>query len=123
SGMWSQQMIESDGGFYIPTILGQSSDWLISVNLRASMPKLSFIKAYANIGFDQLQDENETLWEAGFLISIIDRKLEVYFPALWSQNIQDVFELNNQTSYGEKIRFTMRMELANPFKVLKELKL
>jgi len=55
-------------------------------------------------------------------VSFIDRKFEVYFPALWSQNIQDVFELNQNTSYGEKIRFTMRMELANPFKYLKEVR-
>jgi len=123
-GMWSQQMIESDGGFYIPTILGQNSEWLTAINVRASMPKLSFIKAYANLGFDQQwsMGGGETLWEAGFLLSFIDHKFEVYFPALWSQNIQDVFELNQNTSYGEKIRFTMRMELANPFKYLKEVR-
>ena len=124
-GMWSQQMIVSDGGFYIPTILGQNSDWLMAINLRASMPKLSFIKAYANLGFDQQYKtgKGETLWEAGMLLSIIDRKFEVYFPLLWSQNIQDVFDLNSQSHYGEKIRFTMRMELASPFKYLKEVRL
>jgi len=122
-GMWSQQMIESDGGFYIPTIIGQNGEWLTSLNLRASLPKFSFIKAYANIGFSELvYSDNSMLWEAGFLLSFIDRKFEVYFPALWSQNIQDVFELNQNTSYGEKIRFTMRMELANPFKYLKEVR-
>jgi len=122
-GFWSQQMIESDGGFYIPTALGQNSDWLTSFNMRASLPKLSFIKAYANIGFSEpVLSTSAVLWEAGFLLSIIDRKLEVYFPALWSQNIHDNFELNKQTSYGEKIRFTMRMELANPFKYLKEVR-
>ncbi|MCK5857497.1 MAG: M1 family metallopeptidase [Bacteroidales bacterium] len=122
-GMWSQQMIESDGGFYIPTILGQNAEWLGAINLRASLPKLSFIKVYANLGFQHASlVQLDPLWEAGFLISIIDRKLEVYFPALWSQDIQDVFELNKNTSYGEKIRFTMRMELADPFKYLKEVR-
>ena len=122
-GFWSQQMVESDGGFYIPTALGQNGEWLTALNLRASLPKLSFIKAYANIGYSESPlVSNSVLWEAGFLVSIIDRKLEVYFPALWSQDIQDVFELNQNTSYGEKIRFTMRMELANPFKLLKEVR-
>ena len=123
SGMWSQQMVESDGGFYIPTILGQNGKWLGAVNVRASLPKLSFIKAYANLGLDYNEFvQTDAMWEMGFLISIIDRKFEVYFPALWSQNIQDAFELNQNTSYGEKIRFTMRMELANPFKYLKEVR-
>ncbi len=122
-GMWSQQMIESDGGFYIPTILGQNADWLESVNIRASLPKVGFIKGYANLGFQQSAIADlDPMWEMGFLVSFIDRKFEVYFPALWSQNIQDVFELNQNTSYGEKIRFTMRMELADPFKYLKEVR-
>ena len=123
SGIWSQQMIPNDGGFYVPTILGSFSDWLIAVNLRASVPKLSFIKAYMNIGFDNSFNGNtETLWEAGMLLSVVDRKFEVYFPFLWSKEIQDVFDLNNQNSYGEKIRFTMRLELLNPVKYLKEVR-
>ena len=123
NGLWKQQMIVSDGGFYIPTFLGQSSTWLTSVNLRASVPRFSLIRAYFNIGFDQrgYNGPGETLWEAGFILSIIDRKFEVYFPALWSQNIQDVFDISGSNSYGEKIRFTMRLELANPMKILKDI--
>jgi len=123
NGMWSQQMIVSDGGFYIPTSLGQNADWLGSINLRASLPKLSFIKAYANLGFHHTELANSSsMWEMGFLLSFIDRKFEVYFPALWSQNIQDVFDLNQNTNYAGKVRFTMRMELASPFKYLKEVR-
>jgi hypothetical protein len=123
SGLWAQQMLVSDGGFYVPTVLGQVSDWMFAVNMRASVPHFSLVRAYFNIGFDQdiSGDGTETLWESGFILSIIDRKFEVYFPLLWSQNIQDGLDLNKQDKYGEKIRFTMRLDLANPFKILKNI--
>jgi hypothetical protein len=123
SGLWAQQMMVSDGGFYVPTVLGQVSDWMFAVNMRASVPHFSLVRAYFNIGFDQGINDGatETLWESGFILSIIDRKFEVYFPLLWSQNIQDGLDLNKQDKYGEKIRFTMRLDLANPFKILKDI--
>ncbi len=128
NGLLGNQMVQRDGGFYIPSALGRSWGFLGSINLRSSIPFTNFIKIYFNAGVSvnptslQIQDSKSPLYEGGVILSIINKDLEIYFPVLLDAKTKNYLALNN-ISYANTIRFTMRLNLLNPFKALKELHL
>ena len=125
-GLLSAQMTPVEGGFSIYTPLGRSWSWLSAVNLKTSLPFTNLIRLYADFGIypDGLNNNKpKMLYEGGAYLNIIPHYLEVYFPVFWSKEIQDVAELNNKAFYEQKIRFTFRMDLMNPFKMLREIEL
>ncbi len=128
NGLLGNQMVQRDGGFYIPSALGRSWGFLGSINLRSSLPFTNFIKIYFNAGVSvnptslQVQDSKSPLYEGGVILSIINKDLEIYFPVLLDAKTKNYLALNN-ISYANTIRFTMRLNLLNPFKALKELHL
>ena len=123
-GLLSHQMTPADGGFYLPSPLGRSRDIILALNLRSSLPLVSFIKVYGNFGysFDKLAYA-PFLYETGFMFTILDGGFEVYFPALISEEYTNQFNLNPNHSYWNTVRFTLRLDLLNPFKQLKRLNL
>ena len=126
SGFLSAQMTPAEGGFSIYTPLGRSWSWLSAVNLRSSLPFTNLLRIYADFGIypDGLHgNKPKMLYEGGAYLNIIPKYFEIYFPFFWSKEIQDVAELNNQPFYEQKIRFVFRMDLMNPFKVLREIEL
>ena len=126
SGFGSAQMTPAEGGFSIYTPLGRSWSWLTAVNLKSSLPFTNLVRLYADFGLypDVLHNNSpKMLYEGGACLSIIPNHVEVYFPLFWSKDIQDVAELNNKPFYEQKIRFTLRLDLMNPFKMLREIEL
>jgi hypothetical protein len=127
-GLLAAQMTQRDGGFYIPTSLGRSWGMLFAGNLRSSIPFTNLIKLYYNIGIPvnpvniAASNWDKLLYEGGAMLSIIDRKFEIYFPFILDKNTSNYYDLNN-INYSQKIRFTLRFDLADPFKLLKDLHL
>lgn len=126
AGFWSAHMQNTDGGFGIPTPLGRSWSWIAAVNLTSHIPVTNFIRVYANAGFYPSPIASQgakVLYEAGVKLTFINQYFEIYLPAFWSQEITDVAILNNRADYGQKIRFIMRLDMANPIKYLREMEL
>lgn len=127
-GLLGAQMTQRDGGFYLPSALGRSWGVIASANLRSSIPFTNLIKLYYNIGITvnptnmSASNSDKPLYEGGVILSIIDRKFEVYFPLILDKNTKNYYDLN-QIGFSQRIRFTMRMDLADPFKLLKDLHL
>lgn len=128
SGLLGAQMTQRDGGFYIPSALGRSWGAIAAVNLRSSIPFTNLIKIYFNMGIEsnpkslRYLNSNKPLYEGGVILSIINSKFEVYIPLLTDEITNNYYALNSIT-FSEKIRFTLRLDLADPFKLLKELHL
>lgn len=116
SGFLSQQMSHGMGDFKIKTPLGQSNEWIGSLNLEADLPFSKIIGVFADAGFTSYQD---FLYTAGFCIDIAG--IQVYAPLLFSQNIQDVPAFSS-TSFAERIRFVLPLEAMSPFSFIKKLK-
>jgi hypothetical protein len=123
SGIWSAQMEMEDGGFSIPSPLGRSWTWLTAINLTSHLPLTNFVHAFANLGFypNAINNKVELIYETGVKLTFIDRYFEIYLPIFYSQSISDVAALNNRPFYEQKIRFTFRLDMANPTKWLREI--
>ncbi len=124
TGLWANQTTPSDGGFYLPSPLGRSRKGLFSLNLKSNVPLLNFIKIYGNFGYG-IENAVETnfLYETGFMLSVLKGGFEVYFPVLISEHYTNQFNLNPNHTYWNTVRFTMRLDLLDPFQTLKRLNL
>ncbi len=116
--VWKNQMNENHGAFKSPTALGQSSKWLAALNLKMEAPFAIPVGVYADIG---VTEKSEVMYNAGFSFRIWRDICEVYFPVVWSNDIKTAYEANG-IEYGERIRFTLNLPAANPYKLLSDIK-
>ncbi len=127
-GLLGAQITRRDGGFYIPSALGRSWGILASANLRSSIPFTNIVKLYYNIGITvnpanmTASNYDKLLYEGGIILSLLDKKFEVYFPLILDKNTSSYYDINNY-EFRDRIRFTMNLDYFNPFKILKDLHL
>ncbi|MEN8138652.1 MAG: hypothetical protein ABFR62_09475 [Bacteroidota bacterium] len=98
SGILSQQMVISDGGF--KTKYDKFADhWIVSTNTHVSIWK--FIEVYGDVGLYKNQNHGtEFIWDTGVRFNFVPEILEVYFP-IYSNKGSEF----NTPNYEEKIRF------------------
>ncbi len=124
-GVLANQFVEGDGGFKFYSPLGQTSKWLAALNLKSSLGNLKIpVNLYGDIGTcasDGINTE-KVLYDAGVCLSIKKNVFEIYFPLLISKDMQDYKKANN-LSYPETIRFTLNLNLVNPFDLVRNFSL
>lgn len=121
SGILANQFTETDGGFKYYSPIGQTSKWLTAVNIKSSIGNLKLpLKVYADIGTtaDNGLNNEKFLYNAGLCISLMENVFEIYFPVLMSQDFKD-YEKANDLKYQETIRFTLNLNLLNPFDMVR----
>ena len=129
SGFYSHQITPADGSFYLQSPIGRSWGFISALNIRAGLPFTKFIKVYGNLGYSSsakslsVPYDKSVLGEAGVLLTFFNRNFEVYFPLLWTSQFQGVMDLRPDYKYSDNIRFTIRFDLMNPFKLKKEFNL
>lgn len=121
-GIWSQQFVRSEGGFYTPTAIGSSNRWIASVGTKFDLPfpddpdlSLFFDHGWAP---DPFSDELLGLYEGGIGLRVLNDVLTVHFPILLSPNIEQEHEIND-IGTGERIRFQLRLDRLKPFERLR----
>ncbi len=126
TGILAQQFTETDGGFkaYSPT--GQASQWLAALNIRSCLPFLSRqIRLYADFGTcdaSGLNPQNpgaQLLYNAGANLSLAKNIFEIYFPIIMSPDIQSYLYTTRKFSYLQTVRFTLNINLMNPFEFIR----
>lgn len=117
SGILSQQFNSGGGDFKIKTPLGQSNEWIVSANLKMDLPFSKSIGFFADFGYSSY---NDFLMDGGAYIRLLKGLVDIYVPFVYSQNIKDVPAFQNQT-FAERIRFTLHLDVLNPFKLDKSL--
>ena len=123
NGLAGQQFVENDGAFKTPTVLGQTWDWLGSMNLKASLPIKVPINIFADLGFFENQSvasKTSFVFDAGIQISIFRNICDIYLPLLCSENIKNAYGYSD-LKFVEKIRFTFNLNQINPFKQIKNI--
>jgi hypothetical protein len=121
----SQQFTETDGAFKFYSPLGQSSQWVAALNIKSSLGNMKLpINLYADIGTagkDGILKE-DVLYNAGVCLSLRKNMFEIYFPLLISQDFEN-YKKANSLSYAETIRFTLNLNMVNPFDLIRSIKL
>jgi hypothetical protein len=122
SGLWSQQMTNTDGGFKVFSYRGQTTKYLATLNFKTSLPGKLPLKLYADLGtYENEETDREILnYNAGLIVSFIPDNFEVYIPLMVSKQIQSTLDLN-ATSFGERIRFVLNINALNPAKIFRTL--
>ncbi|MGZ4061101.1 MAG: M1 family metallopeptidase, partial [Bacteroidia bacterium] len=125
SGVLAQQFTETDGAFKFYSPLGQSSKWIAALNIKSSLGNLKLpVNLYADLGTtakDAITNQ-KVLYDAGVCISLRKNMFEIYFPILISQDFKD-YKTANGLKYQETIRFTLNLNLLNPFDLVRNFKL
>ncbi|HEY0030410.1 MAG TPA: M1 family metallopeptidase [Bacteroidia bacterium] len=124
-GVLASQFTETDGGFKFYSPLGQSSQWVTALNIKSSLGNMKIpLRLYADIGTSASDgiSKEDVLYNAGICLSFKKDVFEIYFPLLISQDFKDYKEANG-LEYPETIRFTLNLNLVNPFKLIREFSL
>jgi hypothetical protein len=104
TGIWSQQMFVTDGGFKSQTSTYVNQIFAANLNL----PFYRFVGTFGNIAYvpTDLQNQTSLLWDYGLYLEFIPDFFEFYFPI---QNNQQFFL--SEPSYYKQIRFVLNIEL------------
>lgn len=115
-GLSFSQFTEIDGAFKVWTPLGQSSKWLIAINLKS--PKIGKLplKLYLDIGASEYNESllnEKVLHSFGVNLTIWKNVIDVYIPITYSKDIKKAIDANNK-SFFETIRFTLNLHNIKP---------
>ena len=102
TGIWSQQMFLTDGGFKSQTDAFARSILAANVNV----PFYRFIGAFGDFAIANGGNTSYEYWDYGLYIEFIPDFLEIYFPF---QNSQQM--LITEPNYYKQIRFVLNIEL------------
>ncbi len=119
NALGGNQFTEADGAFKVWTPLGQSSDYLIALNIKSPNVWKLPIRAYADIGTAGKNSllNNRLLMDAGISLSVVKNIWEVYIPLVYSNDIKKTLELNNY-KFIHTIRFTFNLHYIKPKEIL-----
>ncbi len=123
AGLATGQFVETDGAFKVYTSLGQTDNWLASVNIKS--PKIFKLPLllYADIGAcasNGIPNQN-LFYNVGIDIVIARDICEVFIPIAVSQNILDNNTLNGvKNGVFQQIRFVLNLNKINPFGLIKQ---
>src|SRR5690606_35782058 len=99
SGLYSQQIIISEGGFKSKLENPYANDWIATTN--ASTNIWRWVEAYGDLGLIKNRGEDTRfVYDSGIRLNLVTDYFELYFP-LYSNNGWEVGKEN----YGERIRF------------------
>ncbi|MDF2435717.1 MAG: hypothetical protein K0Q95_93 [Bacteroidota bacterium] len=124
-GILANQFTENEGAFKFYSPVGQSAKWLTALNLKSTLGNMKIpLALYADIGTcdnDGLITD-KILYDAGVCLTLRKNIFEVYFPVLICNDFQKYKDAND-LQYVETIRFTLNINLLNPFNLAKNFSL
>ena len=125
-----QQYFPEEGGFSIYSPLGNTKDWLLSLNVKSAVPVFDAlpIHVYGNIGaFGKNQPITEKdisnkdwAYETGVKFSFLNM-VDIYFPVMSSKNLTKASQIVT-SRYGERIRFHVKFDMLNTERLKREVK-
>jgi hypothetical protein len=108
------QTDNADGAFknYIPVY---SDHWMTTLNLQTDLPVLPF-SAYLDLG--RAHGNDELFYGTGLALNVGEGFFSLYLPIAGSNFVNDTPE--NFKDFKQNIRFSLRLNMLNPFKALNE---
>jgi hypothetical protein len=123
---FGNQFVQNDGAFAVYSGLGQTDNWLISLNASTSMPFKLPLRVYLNTGtYADIESYSLSEWfvyEAGVSLEIVPEVFEIWFPVKMSKDLKATSDFYYD-DYWEKVRFTLYLNRLDPFKFLQNFNL
>lgn len=119
-GLSFSQFTENDGAFKVWTPLGQTSKWILAMNLKSPKVGKLPVRLFADIGaseFNESLNKDKILYNAGVNITLRKNICEIYIPIFYSADIKTALEANNK-SFFETIRFTLNLHNIKPKQII-----
>ena len=112
TGLWSQNRMDNFGNFHSNNInmaIGSSTTWMSAANVYMQLPlKPGIFGAFADFGvFEDLFGTTQTIVNVGLGVKL-SNAFGVFFPLYQSSYFGNLF-----TDYGQKIRFTLKLNPIN----------
>ena len=120
SGFGFSQFADKDGALKVWTPLAQSSEWLVSANIKSPKIFILPVKVFADIVLcdGRALNKDAFLWDAGLNIVLLKDIVDVYIPFAYSNDIKKTLDLNN-VSRLNTIRFTINIDKLVPKDLIK----
>lgn len=117
NGIPFAQFVDGDGAFKTFTYLGQSSKWLLALNLKS--PKIGKIplKLFVDVGtseFNESMLNDRILYDAGIDICVWKNIFEIYIPVLYSKDIKTNLKAIGKDNFFDTVRFTLNLHNIKP---------
>ncbi|WP_232520856.1 metalloprotease [Flagellimonas nanhaiensis] len=101
SGIYSQQIIISEGGFKSQLENPFANDWIATTN--ASTNIWRWVEAYGDLGFIKNKGSNARfVYDSGVRLNLVTDYFELYFPVYSNRGWEIA-----QDNYGQRIRFVV----------------
>jgi hypothetical protein len=116
----AQQFTEEDGAFKTRMFLGQSSEYLVALNIKTPrlLKVLGFFADVGTCGSDGLFTNGQNvLFDWGINLNILEDRLNFYFPLGYSADIKSGVDANGW-NFFQRMKFTFRLEKMNPKKLV-----
>ncbi len=104
------QMVEADGAFKILTNNGQTSKWIVALNIKSPKVGKLPLKLFLDMGASEI---DRILFDAGVNICIWKNILDIYIPVFYSTDIKNELLANNK-GFFDTIRFTLNLHNIKP---------
>lgn len=117
SGALGNQVWVNNGFLKAPTAFGNSTDWLLSANLMTTVPGNTPLRLFADAGTSSTLVENtgeDLSYDAGAALVLWQDVLELYYPVVFSEDLENVLDNNNVTGW-DRLQFRLNIE---PYKLL-----
>ncbi len=120
TGILAQQFSRQEGGLTVPTFsyrLGE--DWIGGLQMSTTLPGLLPFRLYA--GLCAISPGSEAIsYEAGIELPLLKDIFVIYFPMLWSDDIDYILE-SEDISYEKLIRFELNLNKLNPLELIRKI--
>ncbi len=120
NGLGFSQFGEYDGAMKIWTPLGQTTQWLASVNLKSPRLFILPVKIFfdAAVCDGRALNDQKILWASGLNLTIWKNIIDIYIPFAYSNDIQKTLDLN-KIDFWNRIRFTLNLHKLAPKNFIK----
>jgi hypothetical protein len=117
NGVPFSQFVEGDGAFKTFTYLGQSSKWLLALNLKSPTVKKIPLRLFADIGASEFNEgmlNQRVLYDAGVNLCLWKNIFEIYVPVIYSSDIKTNLKAIGKDKFFDTIRFTLNLHNIKP---------
>ena len=115
-GIGAAQFTENDGAFKTLTYLGQTSKWIVALNIKSPKVGKLPLKLFVDLGTSEYNEsllKDRILFDAGVNICLWKNVIDIYLPFFYSTDIKNALLANNK-GFFDTIRFTLNLHNIKP---------